>query len=333
MATKKKGAKKPVRSAKKKSSFTPANRFLRYQLTTSPTPGTETSHFIDLAKSLSALNRRLYRQGKVYQVANISVTSRNTVNGLVSFSTAPDTWVTRAAWHRGFKMHRAMQELVTDLPGSEVRKGRYNDFKVYLSDDHRQASATRPLDNGNNMVASGEWIYSEFRTPDGVGNNSDDFVAHLLGDHVGSAGSRTSVGLIKSYGESRATVQSNTPNVDSDGSDDPLLNLFDAGTQVDEIADDLLLDGDAPPYSIGSGSTTGDVYPGANSNVPKPMVNRLAAIGQQGGVSAPTIMLPGFTAIAGLIEVETQSDLANDTFDILIELAPGSYKGVAGFDI
>ena len=335
MAAKKKATKKKTGRSTKKSSFTPANRFLRYQLIGPADPNTnpEKSHFIDIARSLSALNRRLYRQGKVYQIANITVTSRNTVNGLVSFSTAPDTWVTRAAWNRGFKMHSEMQKLVTDLPGSEVRKGRYNDFKVYLSDDHRTAAATRPLDNGNNLVASGEWIASEFRTPDGVGNSSDLFVAHLLGDHVGSAGSRTSVGLIKSYGESRATVQANTPNVDSDGSDDPLLNLFDAGTQVDEIADDLLLDGDAPPYAIGSGATTGDVYPGANSNIPKPMVNRIAGIGQQGGTSAPSVMLPGFTAIAGLIEVELQSDLPNDTFDILIELAPGSYKGVAAFDI
>lgn len=332
MATKKNGAKKTV-AKKKGKGFTPANRFLRYQLTTSSNPNTENSHFIDIGRSLSALNRRLYRQGKVYQIASISVTSRNTVDGLISFSTAPDTWVTRGAWHRGFKMHQEMQKLVTDLPGSTARKGRYNDFKVYLSNDHRTASVTRPVDNGNNLVGSGEWIYSEFHTPDGVGNNSDIFVTHLLGDHDGSAGSRISVGLIKSYGEARATVNTNTPNVDSDGSDDPFLNLFDAGTQVDEVANDLLTDGDAPPYAIGSGSTTGDVYPGANSNVPKPMVNRLAGIGAQGGTSAPTLMLPGFTAFAGLIEVEMQSAAPNDTFDILIELAPGSYKGVAAFDI
>jgi hypothetical protein len=74
-----------------------ASRYLRYQLVNSANSGTETSHYIDLAKDLSAINRRLYRQGKVYQIANISITSRNTTGGLVSFSTAGDTWVTRAA--------------------------------------------------------------------------------------------------------------------------------------------------------------------------------------------------------------------------------------------
>jgi hypothetical protein len=335
MATKK--ATKKTGKGRKKSSFTPANRFLRFQLTNSGTPGTETSHFIDLAKSLSAVNRRLYRQGKVYQVANISVTSRNTVNGLVSFSTAPDTWVTRAAWNRGFAMYEHMQKLVTDQPGSRSLKGRYNDFKVYLSDDHRTSASINqgPLDNGNNAVGTGEWIYTKYQSPDGT-TGADEFNAHLLGAHSGTSGSFNSISLVQSYGEARATINSDTPNVDSDGDDDPLLNLFDAGTQVDEIAHDMSNDGDQPPYKLtqgGSLATLGDHYPGAASNLPKPMVNRLAGIGQQGGTSAPSIMLPGFTAIAGLLEVEIQSDAPSDVFDVLIELAPGSYKGVAAFDI
>jgi hypothetical protein len=111
--------------------------------------------------------------------------------------------------------------------------------------------------------------------------------------------------------------------------------LFDAGTQVDEIADDLLNDADAPPYYLtdGTDDSIGDGYPGSRNNMPKPIVNRLVGIGMQGGTSAPTVMLPGFTALAGLIELEVQSDAISDTFDVLIEIAPGSYKGVAGFDI
>ena len=37
---------------------TPAARYLRYELTNSGTPGTETSHFIDLAKDLSDFQGR-----------------------------------------------------------------------------------------------------------------------------------------------------------------------------------------------------------------------------------------------------------------------------------
>jgi hypothetical protein len=337
MAYRKKSKKNdPSYKKQKKSGFTPANRFLRYQVTSSPTPGTETSHYFDLAKDLSAVNRRLYRQGKVYQIANISITSRNTVNGLASFSTAPDTWVTRASWNRGFMMHEEMNRKVLDMPGSMTRKGRWHDFKVYLSDDHRtSANLPRPADNGNNLAGSGEWVYSTFQSPDGT-TSADEFTSHILGDHSGSAGAWNSISLIKSYGEARASVQVDTPLVDSEGSDDPLLNLFDYGTEIDEIASDLENDGDNPPYKVnqgGSNATIGEHYPGSESNLPKPMVNRLVGIGMQGGTSAPTVMVPGFTAIAGLIELELQSDAPSDTFDILIEIAPGGYKGVAGFDI
>lgn len=347
MAYRKKGKKNdPSYKKMKKSGFTPANRFLRYQISV-PANSSERSFYIDLARDLSAINRRLYRQQRVYQVANISVTSRNTTNGLISFSTAPDTWVTREALRRGFLMHEEMNRKVLDMPGSLSRKGRWHDFKVYLSDSHRTASTVqlpRVRDNGNNQAGSGEWVYSTFQSPDGTTSN-DEFVAHILGDHnKAGTGNYESVGLIKSYGEARASVQVDSPLVDSEGSDDPLLNLFDYGTEVDEIAHDMANDGDNPPYKVnqgGNNATIGEHYPGSESNLPKPFVNRIAAIGLQGGVGAPTIMLPGFTAIAGLIEIEAQSagpadsslDTAEDTFDILIELSPGAYKGVAAFDI
>ena len=340
MAAKKKGAKKSV-AKKKKSGITPVNRFLRYQITTSNNPNTETSHYIDLARDLSMVNRRLYRQGKVYQIANISITSRNTVDGLASFSTAPDTWITRAAWQRGFEMWNKMQAKVLDQPGQKSRKGRYNDYKVFLTDAMRTTftvnTRPRPIDNGNNLATVGDWFYSKYHSPDGANNGTDEYQAHLLGGHAAGAGGNdtyASIGLIKSYAEARATV-SKTPNFDTDGDDDPLLNLFDDGTQRDEVASDLVAFGDEPPYALtdGNDNSIGDLYPGANANLPKPMVNRLAGIGQQGGTSAPTVMLPGFTAMCGLIEVELQSAAPDDTIDILIEIAPGSYKGVAGFDI
>ena len=342
MATKKGAKKTMVKKKAKGRSFTPASRFLRYQITNSGTPGTETSHFIDLARDLSSVNRRLYRQGKVYQVANVTITSRNTKSGLASFGTAPDTWVSRGAWKRGFALYEHMNKKVLNLPGSASRKGRYQDFKVYLSDDHRTSANTpRPLDNGNNQASAGEWVYSQYTSPDGT-TGADEFTAHLLGGHNGSAGSRNSVGLVYSYGESRATISIDNPLMDEDGSDDPLLNLFDAGTQVDEIAANLELDGDQAPYAIalsGNPDDTGEYYPGSTNNLPKPMVNRMTAIAASGWGAgpadyvAPTVTLPGFTAICGLIELEVQSSEANDVYDILIELAPGSYKGVAAFDI
>jgi hypothetical protein len=342
----------PSYRRKSSSKHTPVERFLRFQVTHPENSG-EVSHYIDIAKELSKINRRLYRQGMVYRIANISITSRDTINGLVSFSTAPDTWVTRNAWNRGFEMWNKMNQQVLDnQPG---RKSRFSDYKVFLSNTHRTNYHASPqvrlpgiIDNGNNAVKDGEWEYCEYVSPDGT-TSTDKFNAHIVGDHNGSSGNWTSISLIKSYGEARATVPLDTPLMDSQGDDDPLLNLMDDGSQVDEIASDLDTDGDLPPYAIGSGSTVGENYPGSSLNCPKPVVRRLASIGTADsvglaadkGIAAPTVMLPGFDAICGLIEIETQSqnkDLANfrtdpDIFDVVIELAPGSYKGVAAFDI
>lgn len=341
----------------KRSKFTPAERFIRVKVN-HPENQDEVSHYIDIAKELSKVNRRMYRQGKVYRIANISITSRNTVDGMVSFSTAPDTWVTRNAWHRGFELFNEMNRKVLDLPGAEARKSRFHDFKVFLSTTHKGAAAERlpkVIDNGNNEYLDGEWVYSEYQSPDGT-TTVDAFTAHLLGNHstnTDSEGNVTynSVGLIKSYGEARATVpNTDVPARDSDGDDDPLLNLFDAGSQVDEIANKLDISNDRTPYGNSNNEALiGERYPGSSDNGPKPMVRRLAAIGtadtgtgafSNQGVAAPTVMLPGFDAICGLIEIETQSKSKaglfvdyEDSFDVIIELAPGNYKGVAAFDI
>ena len=334
MAAKKKGANKK----KTAKSYTPVNRFLRFKITNDSNGDTERSFFLDIGEQLSKLNRRLYRQGKVYQIANISITSTNTPNGFVSFSTAPDTWVTRAAWNRGFKMYQAMNKKVLDLPGTNVRKGRWDDFKIFLSEDHLNALSTQNpdcIDNENVEVASGQWNATHFVSPDQTAG-SDEFTAHLLGDHDGQVGSWSSISLIKSYGDSRPTVSDDTPMMDSNGHADPLFNLFDDGETVHEIAENLDQKGDDPPYSLMSGgnvATIGNQYPGSFGNMPNPIVNRMATIGTQGGVAAPTVMLPGFPVICGLLEIEAKSSLAADEFDIIIELAPGNYKGVAAFDI
>jgi hypothetical protein len=346
MATVKKSKKNdPSYRRKSNSKYIPAERFLRFQVEHVPGAGAtgERSHFLDIAANLSKLNRRLYRQGKVYRIQSISITSRNSVNGLVSFSTASDSWVVRNAWNRGFEFYELMNKKVLDMPGQSKRKGRWHDYKVYLTEDHRSsAAAYKPgaRDNGNNLALNGEWIYSKYQSPDGASGN-DEYTAHLLGDHTAGGGgddSYASISLVKSYAESRGTV-ANTPSLDNDGDDDPLLNLFDYGTEIDEIAANLDDDNDLPPYGwSATAANQGDYYPGSNGNVPKPIVRRLAGVGQQGGNSAPTVMLPGFDAMCGLIEIETQSQNAAgenvpDTFDVIIELAPGGYKGVAAFDI
>lgn len=314
-------------AAKKKA--TPAVRYLRYELTNSGSPGTETSHFIDLARDISAINRRLYRQGRAYHVKRISIVSSNTIAGFggtpdspkvnagrVTVSVAPDSWSVRNAWKRGFEHWRIMHGNTISLGGTDNLQGKFSDFKINLSNDFRTATKLVPKDNGGNNLVLGEWDYATMVSPDGT-TSADAFELHLLGDHVGSAGAWTSVGLVKSYGASRQTVDNDQPYTPSTASDDPLVNMFDDGTVVDEIVQLQEDENDNAPYSR-------DGYAGGSSNHPKPLVVQQTTLGADGRAT-----VGGFTAICGVVEFETTSSVASDVYSLLVELAPGNYRGIA----
>lgn len=304
------------KSVKKVKKLIPAVRYLRYRLTTSATPNTETSHYIDLARDLSRMNRRLYRAGRDYHVKKITIVSSDTPNfdNYVTVSTAPDSWVSRAAWHRGFKAWKQMNKEATGQLSGNIA-GTWSDFKIFLDSTMAGVTLASPVDNGNNVVpAALNWDVSTFVTPDGTATD-DEFYATLLGAHVGLAGTRTSIGLIRSYGESRATVQLQDPNLPAAASTDPLVNLFDYGTTIDDVIDNLQDENDQPPYQVIS-------YPGGATNTPKPLVVQHTTI-----VDGRATM-SGFTALMGHLEIETKSPIESDLLSVLVELAPGSYRGI-----
>lgn len=341
MATAKKTAKKPsskkMRSRSKAKKMIPAVRHLRYQLTNSGTPGTETSNYIDLARDLSAINRRLMRQGRVYHIKRITIVSSNTIAGFdreyveglfgpnpqdytqsagrISFSVIPTSWMTIGAWKRGFQFWNKMNErsVLADQPNL---KPRYHDFKLRGIGSYAPSPTyLTPLDNGGGAVSLGEWTYSKMVSPDGT-TSADDFDVHMLGGHISSGSDRTAVSLLKSYAETRATVQDNDPNRAAVDINDPLLNLFDDGTVVDEITNLLLFHNEDSPYD-------NDLYTGETGNMPQPLVVQDTTLGVDGKAT-----VGGFEAMCGLIEIESTSPIANDVYSVLVELAPGKYRGI-----
>lgn len=210
-------------------------------------------------------------------------------------------------------MWDAMQKQALEALPNDIRP-RYNDFKVRgLESNSPGMLAVK--DNGGNDLAYGDWSYSVFVSPDGT-TGADEYSSHLLGLHLGSPGAYTSVGLVQSFGATRATVSDDVPTLASAGADDPLANLFDHGTVNDEIIEDMNLKGDAPPYNQTN-------YPGMGTNHPKPLVMQHGTLGQDGRV-----VLGGFAAICGLIELEASSPIGSDVYSVLVELAPGAYRGV-----
>ena len=304
------GANLPAMKYKKTS---PTQTRLSFEFT-----GDSGQDYIDIAKALSIINRKFYRQGVYYYVNSIEV--YNNEQGVVDLYTLPDNWVTKNSWNRGFRVFQKMNALV-DQPLTQGIRPKYHDFKVKMTSG-MSGSANPSLHNvagaGTEHTAD-DWVYSKFVSADADADptqEADDFEVHMIGTHVGTSENWTSVGLIKSYAESRARPHVTAPVTDTNLAADPLLNIFDFSgeEQMNDIIANLEDDNDAPPYNL-------DNYVGETSG----SLQHVARVGTEVGLGRVG-RASGFCAPMGLICVDSQS--ISTAFRVVLNLAQGTYHGV-----
>lgn len=303
--------------AKKYSKKSPTVTRLSFEL------GGGSTQFIDIGAALSAVNRKAYRAGLYYYVNNVEIYNNET--GVVDFHTLPDTWVTKNAWNRGFKLWQKMNRLAGP-PLTSGLKPKYHDFKVYMDDRHRQTGTKNPCLYGINsdfdVQACQEWAYSQFVSADDDQDgtaNADEFFVHMVGPHSGSSANWTSVGLIQSYADSRATVPQFSPEgvqVGGPEQNDPLVNVFDMSSeeQINDIIDNLAADNDEPPYP--------ESYGGADDARNLCHVTRIGTEVGVGRIGRGS----GFCAPFGLICIDPHGIDTN--FRVVLNIAVGTYHGV-----
>lgn len=282
------------------------------------------SYLIDVAKALSQVNRRAYRQGLYYYASKVTFSN----NGVAycSFNTAMDNWVTLQAWKRGYRQWSKMnRKAMADLPGAITPK--YHDYKISLQSGTALSSsldaAYGQLGSTSNY-SSDDWVQSVYVTEDPVDadpRNTDDFICHLVGPHTGSANAWTSVGLIRSFNDSwPRDATEGVPSLDGDADTDPLANLFDDGDNFDDVRLNLDEDNDEPPYNH-------DAMPGASSTEEL----SCRAILRTGTGAGSLVSAPGFCIPFGLLNVVfTDFDESGNIGDVevTIDIVPGSYNGV-----
>jgi hypothetical protein len=244
----------------------------------------------------------------------------------VDFHTLPDNWITKNAWNRGFKLFQKMNALAGP-PLTTGQRGAYHDFKVYMDNRHRTTGSLEPsmynINATQSTYSADDWDYSQFVSADDNQDgqaNSDEFNVHMLGVHVaaasGTPGHWDSVGLIKSYAESRALKPSQDPTTTTSTVDDPLVNVFDFSSeeQMNDIIENLQDTNDEPPYDR-------DAYLGELSN----SMYHVARIGTEAGVGRIG-RASGFCAPFGLICVDPHG--VSTAFRVVLNLAVGTYHGV-----
>ena len=289
-------------------------------------------NYVDTARELSKINRRLYSQSRMYAYQGLTfIWRQDAANPLstveVTVRTAGNSWVVQNAHVKGHALWNQMQELV--LEDNPSIKGKWHDYKLRLCGDQITAREMLALDGRGVAYATGEWNLASYVMPQhdvdpvtGLPLPAVEFTAVLVG-----AETVTTRSLVKAYEESRATVQPVDPNVPAGMSTSFFNLLTDSGSQEPELADVIEDENDEPPYDTVN-------YPGGGINAPEPVT-----VGY-GAISAQEVdgRIGGFVAPIGILEIEVvgfgptgvkiaAGDMPD--IDLVLHVAPGMYKGVA----
>lgn len=308
----------------------PTQRFLYYDLT--HTGDEEDFHYIDLARDLSAVNRRLYRQGMMYHIANISIHDADG-SARCLFGTAPNTWALHLAWKKCFFAWKKQRAMLISSSDGVLESPTWSDFKVYLNKDHvNDVDWPTPKDTEQSSIVRGEWDYADigfWRS----GTRYDNHAIGLMGAHsIGSSITDETSGDDTSYEgyicaiECLQEVLRNRTDDDSfdAGVDDSVLigmtNEF-GGAQVEEQLLDFEDEGMGSPYSS-------ELLGGADN----PTVDNASFPARECDIASsysPMAQVGGFPVPCGLLQIETKSGTDGNVIGVLIEIAPGNYRGVA----
>ncbi len=291
------------------------------------------TNYYDSGQVLSAINRRMYRQGKMYYLASvdIEVATANTGGYDLSMITIPDTWVTRNAWYKAFNLWLEMQEPVLDE--SPSIKPKWRDFKVYFDAAHATAGTAANLkaQGLTGPIADGEWNDSTMVPPETENHTAgqtevDKFTLHMLGADDGGPlpdANLDSGAIIQMYAETRARQEKGAELLpDIEKSWGLLLNQRDQ-TSTEDLIEVVTAENDQPPYDA-------DVYPGmTGSGLETGLEFWGANVGAQG--NEQILSAQGFALPLGLLKIivsKVGGSFSEGDVRLKLNYIPGMDKGI-----
>lgn len=295
------------------------HRFLRLKLThDSSGAGNIDYHTLDIGRVMSQINRRMYRQGGTYHIANISILDTDG-DVDIQFAGIPTTWPTQAAWQQAFELWKKQRASVQDVTPISSK---WSDFKIYMNNASRSWDVLNFTDSeGDALDALGDWNHSQMFL-DEDGDNTDGFTLHMMGPNDGSlpGGTCVSAGLLTNF-EDVLSIPDSEPDLPTNANISlyTLMSRGGANTELNkDLVDSMETDNDEPPYPTLK-------VAGARANSGDPWVYREVSIKTS---QAPSVMIPGFAVPLGLVAVKTTSSTDDNVIDLIIELVPGKYKGI-----
>jgi hypothetical protein len=326
-------ARKKSKRARGKLTGYLTQRYLYYDLNHTGTD--EDFHYIDLARDLSAVNMRLYRQGMVYGVQSFSIHDSQE-NTEVRIGTIPTVWPVLSAYRLA---RRQWNRQIKSVDTGGIR-GAWDDFRIFMNTDH-VTDTDQPvvvnIESHSAGTKNESILYGEYNASmlSATTHGSDCCLAMLGAGNSGFNGNVPAgyggaacdgiIGMVAEWSRLKADV----PETPESGTDDAASSAFGDGVLGlrDTTYDNDMLDrieefNDNPPYGTNIGAYL------AESAIDSWTVREAhMATGQK------SVMLPGCEVFCGLMQVETKSATDGNTIGLLVELAPGAYKGVHALEI
>lgn len=284
-------------------------------------PGDESYARIDIPASLSVMNNRLYRQGKVYQ-AKLDLTpslALNTSGITYNVWVLANNWRTHGAWKLAKDKYDAKYEdEMEDFRESSHAKWR--DFRVASGmigiQELRPAFAednTAPATSGQRLNG-GSFPTSQVVDQDGIPR----------GFSWAQAGTSVSYSLTAEYAKAGYDIETATPSDSTVG--EAYGNLF---------ADDSAIEGNLfqtlgkfAPYQTDNGPPGSTPAPGLLT-----CVGQLGAqLGPQGGVTQ-RLSTGYFDAPCGIVLIHAANSADNLPYNVTMTVKEGAYKGVHALDM
>jgi hypothetical protein len=262
---------------------------------------------IDVAKTLSAQNHRLYRQGKLYHV-KLSVTDHSPQAGdLVKQQyqvfTIPDTWYVKKAWELAFAAREEQLSL------SHRNRGRWDDFRVGWSSALQTGTLGVAADLGS-LVAD-ECQLSKVH--DSTDSADHGFVMFGSSRDAGN----NLYGIIEQYDQTGNTMSDQPAGAPAN---DAYAQLHADADMVESAGDLRALQGDNAPYDM-------DSFNGADDGgaVYQPVLSTT-----EDGVGRTTLSLWAPLGLLKIVNGSTGSSAVAGSIQVTV--SPGNYKGVKALD-
>lgn len=320
---------------------------LHYYLETTISGGASHFYYYDLWQHISAVSRRLNRQGQDLAISGIRFMSSHTA--AISVARISPTWIAYEAWEASFRAWQRLDRLAQESDPDSRMNAKYRDFKVYMDNIHATAGTgvTTPVPVGvaagiGNASAAYEWEYSIIQFPEDTGLTAQRM--HMIGPN--STSGTLTLGMIHNYALARERPMSSDPNVPVSSlgafGDSYLNTMFDFGDSFDEVIQDAIEQNNEPPYPVGlwpedaAGNQTGEFYPGGANYMNAISSHEVASTSiynNQASSLKANGFVGGFIAPLGLVQMEVlnpTNDEESYKIDVYIDLLPGPSHGVMG---